>query len=440
MNRVKVFVFLLFMVGLLTVEANACSCAGKGTPCQDYWKASAVFIGTVTYSSPYTSKLGEYAANGRLIRFAVERAFQGVTAKEVEVRTGLGGGDCGYGFRLGGQYLVYAYRDGEKRLATGICSRTRPVSEASDDLAYFESLAKAELGATIFGEVKRLDRAASFEERLQPLTDVKIIIEGPSKRVETVTDQKGNYRVSNLPPDTYKITVELPDSLAIHSTEREAKVFDRGCAEVGFWVETDTRITGKVLDAAGQPAADVLMELVPVAGEREVFPTYVRSDKEGRYEMKLLRPGRYWLGVRIVGSAGSTYVPFPRTYYPGVSEEARATIIALTEGQRLDLSELILPPRFVERTLSGIVIDLEGRPVSGATVWLKEKQYSDSDMPYRKETDTEGRFSFNVFEGINYHLNAYLDITENERKQAETEVRVSSNPETVRLVLKERKP
>ncbi|MDQ2921252.1 MAG: carboxypeptidase-like regulatory domain-containing protein [Acidobacteriota bacterium] len=134
--------------------------------------------------------------------------------------------------------------------------------------------------------------------------------------------------------------VELPDGLSIHNPEQEAKVFDQGCAQVGFWVETDTRITGKVLDAEGQSAADVLMELVPEAGQRNAYAAYVRTDTEGRYEMKLLRPGRYLLGVRIAGSAGSTYVPFPRTYYSGVSEKARATILTLAEGQRLDLSEL----------------------------------------------------------------------------------------------------
>lgn len=440
MNKSKAFLFLVFLLPLFAAKALACQCAGPGSPCQDYWKASAVFIGTVSFSSSMTRKLGEYQVGGRLIRFTVDRAFQGVKGKEVEVTTGLGDADCGYGFRLGGQYLVYAYRDEENKLVTGSCSRTRPVSEASDDLAYIAGLAKAERGATIFGEVKRLDRAATFAERLQPVSDVKIVIEGPSKRVEAVTDNRGNFRVSHLPPDTYKVKVELPDGLSIHNPERETKVSDRGCAEVGFWVEVDTRISGKVLDAEGQPAADVLLELVPLKGQREAFSAYVRTDKEGRYEMKLLRPGRYLLGVRIYGSAGSTYVPFPRTYYAGVSEEARATILTLAEGQRLDLSELILPPRLVERTLNGIVADVDGRPVCGATVWLKEREYADADMPYRTETDSEGRFSFKVYEGINYHLFAYVDVAKDERKQAEVEMRVSSNPETVRLILRRRQP
>jgi protocatechuate 3,4-dioxygenase beta subunit len=435
MNKVKVLVSLVFLLMVLSSDANACSCASGGKPCHDYWKATAVFTGTVIYKSSTTYKLGEYDVAARLIRFNIDRAFRGVKGKEVEVRTGLGDSDCGYNFRLGGQYLVYAYDAGDN-LATGICSRTRPISEASDDLAYFQGLATAEPGATISGEVKRLDQAARWEERLQPVSDARIVIEGPSMRVEAITDKKGNYRVSGLAPNTYKVRVELPEGLSIHNPEQEARVFDRGCAQISFWVETDTRVRGKVFDAQGQPAADVLMELVPVEGQDNGYPTTVTTDKEGGYEMKLVRPGRYFFGVRIYGLAGSTYMPFPRTYYPGVREADRAAIITVVEGQRIDLNDLILPPRFVERILNGVVVDTEGRPVSGATVWLKENEYQDRDMPYRKETDSEGRFSFKVFEGINYNLRAYLDTDKAERKQAEHSIRIAPDAEIIRLILK----
>ena len=435
MNKVKVLVSLFFLLMVLSSDANACDCVSGGKPCHDYWKAAAVFTGTVIYSSTTTSKRGEYDVRERLVRFNIDQAFRGVKGKEVEVRTGLGDGDCGYNFRLGAQYLVYAYGDGDK-LATGICSRTRPISEASDDLAYFQGLATAEPGATISGEVKRLDQAARWEERFQPVSDIKIVIEGSSTRVEAVTDNKGNYRVSGLAPNTYKVRVELPDGLSIHNPEQEARVFDRGCAQISFWVESDTRVRGKVFDAQGQPATDVLMELVPAEGQDNGFAIFVTTDKEGRYEMKLVRPGRYLFGVRIFGSAGSTYMPFPRTYYPGVREADRAAIITVVEGQRIDLNDLILPPRLVEQVLNGIVVDTDGRPVSEATVWLKENEYQDRDMPYRQQTDSDGRFSFRVFEGINYDLKAYLDSDKGERKQAEHSIRVTSDAEIVRLILK----
>lgn len=97
--------------------------------------------------------------------------------------------------------------------------------------------------------------------------------------------------------------------------------------------------------------------------------------------MKLVQPGRYLLGVRIAGSAGSTYVPFPQTYYPGVSDQSHATIISLSEGQQFEANEFILPQRFIEKQLNGIVLDSSGQAVPGATVWLKENQYKDADMP-----------------------------------------------------------
>jgi hypothetical protein len=70
-------------------------------------------------------------------------------------------------------------------------------------------------------------------------------------------------------------------------------------------------------------------------------------------------------------------------------------------------------------------------------VWLKENQYKDFDMPYRRETDSEGRFSFPVYEGIKYSISAYRDATGATRKQAESiQVVVSANLETLTLVLR----
>ena len=434
----KVSGLLFLLLVLFLGEASACSCAGPSVPCQSYWEASAVFVGTVSYSSRVTLDEGNYQRSQRVVRFTLEEAFRGVQGTEAEVMTGLGDADCGYGFRLGGQYLVYAYRDKDDKLHTGICTRTRLLSEAADDIAYARGLGKAKSGATIFGEVKRLDRNSQYEERLKPIAGVRIAIEGPSKAVEATTDRKGQYRVSGLPPDTYKIRVEPPEGLSIYNTEREAKVPDRGCAQISFWLETDTRLTGKVLDSQGQPASDVLIELVPTKLWTDgASPMFVRTDAEGQYEFKLVKPGRYRLGVRIYGSAGSTYVPFPRTYYPGVREEAQANIIGIAEGQTIDLSELILPPRFAERTLNGIVVDAEGRPVKGATVWLKESEYSDNDMPYRTASDGEGRFSFKVYQGIKYRLNAYIETAiKSEQKRSEPfEVRVSDNSQMIKLVL-----
>lgn len=426
--------FLLFA---FVTQAVACSCAGDVRPCEAYGDASAVFVGTVTFSKSIDVKRAGYDTTERLVRFHVDRAIRNVKDSDIEVQTAWGEAACGYGFRLGGQYLVYAYSNHDKVLGTSICTRTRPLSNAAEDLEFIEALSKAPPGGTISGEVGLRRPAQPDVYPWPPVKDVKILIKGPDKQFERKTDSEGKFSISGLTPGTYKVSIELPDGLSIYNPEVELKVIDRGCRGTYFLVEPDTRITGKVLDAHGMPAADVLMELIPATREIGTYGSYVRTDKEGRYVMKLLKPSRYHLGVRIAGSAGATYVPYPQIYYPGVKERSDATIISIAEGQRIELDELVLGPRFIERTLNGTVVDEDGKPVAAATVWLKERQYIDSDMPYRRETDNEGRFSFPVYEGIKYSLNAYLDIADRrEKSSAPFELVISSNQEPVKLVLK----
>jgi len=61
----------------------------------------------------------------------------------------------------------------------------------------------------------------------------------------------------------------------------------------------------------------------------------------------------------------------------------------------------------------------------------------ESDVPYRRETDSEGRFSYPVYEGIKYQLNAYVDSAERrEKSSAPLEVVITSNPEPIKIILK----
>jgi hypothetical protein len=55
----------------------------------------------------------------------------------------MGGGDCGYAFQSGVDYIVYAYKNSEGHLETGICSRTRPLTQAAaEDLAYLRAVSQ----------------------------------------------------------------------------------------------------------------------------------------------------------------------------------------------------------------------------------------------------------------------------------------------------------
>jgi len=437
----RVVMLLAFGLPMFATEAVACQCGGEGKPCEEYWKASVVFAGVVTGSARVTLDQGDYTTYKKVVDLKVDQAYKGIGGAEVQVITGLGDADCGYGFRLGERYLVYAFRSKDNKLQTSICTRTRPISEADEDLDYIRGISLAPRGSIVFGEVNRRDQSAS-DYRVVPVEGATIIIEGiiegQSKRVEVITDSKGQYKVSALPPGAYKVKIKPPEGLSTYNPERETTVSDRGCAQVGFWVEADTRITGKVSDLQSKPISDLLIELVPAKpAPNGSYPQFVRTDNEGRYEMKLVQPGRYLLGVRIFGSAGSTYVPYPRTYYPGVPDESRATFITIAEGQVIRDVDWQLPPALIEKRLEGVVIWPDGQPVKGATVWLKEIEYADKDMPYRVNTDEQGNFSFKVYAGMKYSLLAIYDSETKgkQKRSAVLEIRVAENPEVVKLII-----
>src|ERR1051326_4260095 len=168
---------------LLAPELEACSCETPGTPCLAAGRAAAVFTGTVLNitlhpvqpftadSVPVAGERGRVARSAgdpirpiprafRVIRMQVTEVLSGIAGgqKEIDIVTGLGGGDCGYPFQAGIDYFVYAFKNAEGQLETGICSRTRPLAEAAEDLRYLQAMA----GAPSTGEMRVRTRYPSF--------------------------------------------------------------------------------------------------------------------------------------------------------------------------------------------------------------------------------------------------------------------------------------
>lgn len=258
------------IVALSAVSAGralACSCAGTKVPCQAYGEASAVFVGTVIDSRIVTVKRGNYDNQQRVVRLAIDSPFRGVEGAEVEVQTGLGGGDCGFGFVHTRQYLVYAYEH-EGKLSTGICTRTRPIARAAEDLSYIQGLATAKPGATISGEVVRYRRNEKGTLDNRPLAGITVTIDGQTKR-EIKTDTKGQYRVEGLPPGEYVVKVTLPETFDTNGApEQKVYVPDRGCAVVGFWLEPEGKLSGRVLNPQGLPVNKAEIFISELAKER----------------------------------------------------------------------------------------------------------------------------------------------------------------------------
>ena len=100
MNRRLGSVALLTMLIVVsgTRDARACSCM-TGTPlCETLWNTPVVFAGEVIDITDVPGAFDSRLPETRRVTFRVEQSWREDVPREVEVRTGSGGGDCGYTF------------------------------------------------------------------------------------------------------------------------------------------------------------------------------------------------------------------------------------------------------------------------------------------------------------------------------------------------------
>jgi hypothetical protein len=389
-------------------RAGACTCGVFRPPCEEYGRASAVFIGVVIGDSSIDSQDGEYQFQKRSVSFAVEETFLGPQRTSAEVITDRNGGDCGFGFKRGERYLIYTHTTPQdNKLYTSICMRTRALSQAGEDLQYLRGLSSAAPGVRIYGEVRRYWSGVNAGREPESMAGIKVSIEGTKKRVEMMTDLKGRFSAGGLPGGVHKVKISLPQGLMSHSPEQEIKVADRGCAMVNFDVVSDGRLSGRVLDFNGHPMPDVDISLCRPEEKMYRCRLYnAYSDKDGLYAFKAIPPGRYALGVWFDG-LDIRNRPFQQIYYPGVENIDQATIVTIDDGEKVEMNDLVLPPPRAEHSVEGIVEWPDGKPVPNAGI-----EYLPVNVPggYGAKSDQEGRFSFKVHDGLKIKIRARGEI------------------------------
>ena len=340
--------------------------------------------------------------HSREVKFAVEEAFRGVNSTGISVFTGWGGGDCGSNFLIGVQYLVYAYEDNEnKRLVTNICTRTRALTDAAEDLSYLRNLASAPIGSLIFGQV---NVSKKYGERSQPMESVRINIEGGDKKSEASTDQNGQFSFKGLPAGSYKVSIVLPDGLTAGRHETTVTVEEKGCASVYFYVSSDGRLSGQIVNTMGQPIAKAELWVMTEGKKRyEGYFDHKLSDEKGMYQFNQIPPGRYIVQIRYDGLSSQTR-PFPVVYLPGVSDRPSATVIEFKEGQEIKDHKIIAPDLPAERSIEAVVVSSDGSVVTDAKV-----NYRNESTVYNAPSVSPGRFIFKLYEGVGVVVVAHVE-------------------------------
>lgn len=148
--------FLLLTAGESTPPSGMCTCITEDKPLdaritEQVKKADLIFEGVVLEIHDYPSAEGRRLANKdsshvrfsfgdrRYAFFFVSKSWKGPYKRDLVVSTLRSESMCGFPFEEGKRYLVYASA-GEWGPTTSICTRTRPVAEATKDQKTLEEL------------------------------------------------------------------------------------------------------------------------------------------------------------------------------------------------------------------------------------------------------------------------------------------------------------
>ena len=143
MRTLLVIVFSLAFIQTASSQSkNSCSCSlGGGTPEEEIPFFDPVFVGYVDKIEVDTTGSHWLDVDMTVIRsFGSEKLYP-LEKIELLVLSGCGIG-CGYcGFEEGEPFFVYASRwEYHDKPFVSLCSRTRPLSEAQEDLEAFDGL------------------------------------------------------------------------------------------------------------------------------------------------------------------------------------------------------------------------------------------------------------------------------------------------------------
>jgi 5-hydroxyisourate hydrolase-like protein (transthyretin family) len=346
--------------------------------------------------------------------------------KRIEIRTAMGGGDCGFPFQRGRDYVVYAYQHEGKFVAT-ICSQTAAVERAEADLAYLRNLPRSGQSGYVFGSVGNGESARRFDPTLgtwvqDGFSGASVTLTGPGKSARMVTGGDGSFRFDSLTPGKYNIAV-AKDGYSLQEGSATLEVHASGCAYARETLVVDRRIAGKLTGADGLPAANIQVDLYPTRPTEQnpvpVPAAQIKTASDGSYELRNIRSGQYYLGINLL-STPSEKMPYARIFYPGTEDPSRASIVIVQDAPGARTYNFPIPAPQKQHSVEGAVYWPDGRPAESVTIMLEDIRGPWMTFVVSATTDPKGHFEVIPFDGTVYRIHANVfDLATNEWASAE---------------------
>ena len=337
---------------LLPKVVVACGSPPKPTVLQAYNASDVVVIARAISMEKLSDQTPMPLINTRVTSTTMEvvKVFKGNLKVGEKMVFGQGNSiNCTWVFHedyLNNEYLFYleTLPEGEKLWYEFGFQRSKGLEYAADDLLYLNKLDKVRGRTRVSG---RLD-----DEGLAGLSleGQRIRIIGKNRTYVATTDKNGVYELYDVPPGRYVLEPELKSGWKVdefHLTRPPTRfelmhgrrpsnrvafsLRPKSHFGIDFSLKLSNRVSGTVYDSSSKPMHWVCVTLVPANEEGSPICNDL-TDELGRFRIDSIEAGDYVILLTYENKT-TTGMPFPRHYYPGVTEREKAKTITVKHGQ-----------------------------------------------------------------------------------------------------------
>ena len=400
----------------LTADATfACSCGPAPPVLSAYEHAHAVIIGRVISVEVHKSKSGnknkDTDKDADMDGFGpatvlVEKVYKGNLRVNREIIAGSSpDAPCGFSFHekwVGQQFLLYLIREDEAGTHWGasMCGRCRGLDRAAEDLLYLDNMEK------LRGKTRVSGNYYGWNTPLEGIANRTIRITGDNKTYETKTNSNGVFEIYDLRPGKYILEPEIPNgwklarfSLPSDQTGTPWKLFPftleaKEHVTVELMFVPKNAVEGSVVGPDGNPMDGVCVHLLKPAkldGDHDVGCTNIN----GNFSIRSVVAGTY---VAVLNPDGklSPEEPFPRMFYPDVTQREKAALITIGNGETVEDINFVISSLAETVIVSGVLLYSDGKPAAKKLVTFVPLNRDDFYGDHSKYTDTEGRFTLKI--------------------------------------------